>query len=132
MADIGSIFCEQGEYEPARLAYREAFEIFADLGHRRGIARSLEGLACLAAGTGQAVRALKLAAAAVHIRALISAPLPQAEQAKLGEKLLPAWQALTPEEGRAAWAAGSTMNLERAIQYSFEEPLSAISTSSDR
>ena len=111
----------------ARTAFREALEIFAGLGHRRGAARALEGSACLALAQGYAERALKLAAAAAHLRELISAPLHQAEQSKLDQTLLPAWESLTEAEGKRAWTQGSAMSLQEAIQYSLEEPDSAIS-----
>ena len=47
------------------------------------MARALEGYASLALAQGHPARALKRAAAAAHVRQLISAPLPQAEQSKL-------------------------------------------------
>ena len=122
LTDLGYIDCEQGDHLAAHAAYREALEIFAGLGHRRGMARALEGSACLALAQGHAARALKLAAAAAHLRRLISAPLPQAEQSKLDQTLLPAWESLSEAEGKRAWAEGSAMSLEKAIQYSLEEP----------
>ena len=127
LTDLAYIDCEQGDHLAAHAAYREALEIFAGLGHRRGMARALEGSACLALAQGHAARALKLAAAAAHLRQLISAPLPQAEQSKLDQTLLPAWESLSEAEGKRAWAEGSAMSLEKAIQYSLEEPESAIS-----
>ena len=88
LTDLAYIDCEQGNHLAAHAACREALEIFAGLGHRRGIARALEGSACLALAQGHAERALKLAAAAAHLRQLISAPLHQAEQSKLDQTLL--------------------------------------------
>jgi len=121
LADLGYVYCGQGKYEAARGAYREALEAFAELGHKRGIARALEGSAYLAAVRGQAERALKLAGAAEHLRRLISAPLPQAEQSELREKLATAWQLLGETEGKNAWAEGGAMNIDSAIQYSLQE-----------
>ena len=126
LTDLGSIDCQQGEHRSAETAYREAMEVFMNLGHRRGMARAMEGYACLAVAEGQAARALKLAAAAAHLRELIRAPLPQAEKEKLDRMLLPAWQAFTGPEGKALWAEGSAMDLERAVQYSLQEPESSI------
>ena len=125
--DLGSIDCEQGDPLAAHAEYSEALQIFAALGHRRGIARVLEGCACLALAQGHAARALKLAAAAAHLRTQISACLPQDEQSKLDEKLLPAWESLRDLDGKEAWASGAAMSLEKAIQYCLEEPESAIS-----
>jgi predicted ATPase/DNA-binding winged helix-turn-helix (wHTH) protein len=125
LTDLAYIDCEQGDHLAAQAACREALEIFAGLGHRRGIARAVEGSACLALAQGHAERALKLAAAAAHLRQLISAPLHQAEQSKLDQMLQPAWQSLGEAEGKGAWTEGSAMSMERAIQYSLEEPESA-------
>jgi predicted ATPase/DNA-binding winged helix-turn-helix (wHTH) protein len=122
LTDLGYIYCEQGEHLAAHGAYREALEILAGLGHRRGMARVLEGYACLALAQGYATRALTLAAAAAHIRQLISVPLPQAEQSKLDRTLLSAWESLSESEARGAWAEGSAMSLEKAMEYSLQEP----------
>ena len=122
LTDLGHIDCEQGKHSTAYAAYREAIGLFATLGHRRGMARALEGFACLALARGQAARALRLAAAAAHLRKLISTPLPQDEQSRLDQKLVPAWESLTGPEGNAAWAEGSAMDLEKAVQYSLQDP----------
>jgi predicted ATPase/DNA-binding winged helix-turn-helix (wHTH) protein len=121
LTDLGAIDCEQGDRLAAQVAYREALEIFAGLGHRRGMARVLEGFACLALGGGQAARALMLAAAAANIRKQIHAPLSRAEQSMLDETLVNAWKALDESGGREAWALGSEMSLEKAVQFSLEE-----------
>ena len=126
LTDLGYIDCEQGDHLAAHAAYTEALEIFAGLGHRRGMARALEGSACLALAKGCAARALMLAAAAAHLRQLISAPLPQAEQLRLDRTLLPAWKLLSEPEAKGAWAEGSAMSLEKAVEYSLEVPGSAI------
>lgn len=127
LTDLGSVDCELGDPLAAHAEYCEALEIFTSLGHRRGIARAFEGFACLALARGHAARALTLAAAAAHLRQLIGAPLPQAEQSKLDETLLAAWESLSDLAGKDAWATGSAMSLEKAIQYSLEDPESATS-----
>jgi tetratricopeptide (TPR) repeat protein len=117
LADLGSIYCEQRGFESAENAYRGALQVFFELGHRRGIARVMEGSACLAAAQGQPKRALSLAGAASHLRGVIGAPLPQAEQSKLDQMLCAAWNSLNEEDGKAAWAEGSGMSIESAVQY---------------
>jgi len=121
LTDLGYICCEQGDYVAAHAAYREALTMFSELGHRRGLARTLEGFACLALTRGYAERSLKLAAAAAHIRRTIGAPLTRAEQLKLDQALAPAWELLSEEQGRAAWADGSALTVQEAIEYSFNE-----------
>jgi predicted ATPase/DNA-binding winged helix-turn-helix (wHTH) protein len=122
LADLGYVCCVQADYGAAHAAYREALKLFAELGHRRGLARTLDGLACLALARGFAARALRLAAAAAHLRHTIGAPLPKAEQLNLDQRLVPAWESLSHEEGTVAWAEGTRMSAEQAIQYSLEEP----------
>jgi tetratricopeptide (TPR) repeat protein len=122
LTDLGFIDCAEGRHSDAHSAYREALGIFAGLGHRRGMARALEGSACLALARGNAARALKLGAAAAHLRRLISAPLPQTEQLKLDQMLTPAWESLSGPDADGAWAEGSGMSLEEAVRYSLEEP----------
>jgi tetratricopeptide (TPR) repeat protein len=126
LADLGYVNRELGNYSAAQKAYREALQIFVGLGHRRGMARALEGSACLALAQGYPERALKLAAAATHLRELISAPLPQAEQSKLEQTLLPAWESFGDTQGKRVWLEGSAMNLEEVIQYSLDDAESAI------
>lgn len=118
--DLASIACEQGDHAGAHSRYRESLEIFTSLGHRRGIARVLEGLACLASATGDPGRALSIAAAGAHLRRLIGAPLPPADQSKLEEKLQGAWSSLSGPEGKRAWEKGWAMTLESAVEYSFQ------------
>jgi predicted ATPase/DNA-binding winged helix-turn-helix (wHTH) protein len=127
LTDLGYLDCAEGQHSTAHTAYREAMRIFADLGHRRGIARALEGCACLALARGHAARAVRLAAAAAHLRKLVGAQLTQAEQSKLDQALRPAWDSLTGPESNAAWAEGSAMDLEKAVLYSLQEPESATS-----
>ena len=127
LTDLGYVDCVQKHYLAAHEAYREALQIFVGLGHRRGIARALEGSACLALAQGHAARSLTLAAAAAHLRETISAPLPQAEQIKLDQTLLPAWKLLSASESKNAWAEGSAMCPEKAILHTLDEPGSTTS-----
>lgn len=127
LADLGSIDCDQRLFGSAHAEYSEALQTFASLGQRRGVARVLEGHACLALAQGHSSRALTMAAAAAHLRRSIGAFLPQAEQARLDQSLLPAWESLGELKGRNAWETGSAMSLEQAIRYSLQGPDSVIS-----
>ncbi len=127
LTDLGYIDCEQGNHLAGHTGFREAMELFAALGHRRGMARVLEGYACLALAEENAARALTLAAAAAQLRRLISAPLPQAEQSRFDRWLSSAWEKLSTQEGKDAWAKGAGMSPEKAMQYSLEQQ-DAVST----
>jgi tetratricopeptide (TPR) repeat protein len=132
LADLGSIHSEQRNFEAAETAYRGALQASSKLGHRRGIARVLEGTACLAAARGQAMRAITLAAAADHLRQLIGAPLPPAEQSKLDANLSSAWSCIDEQDGKTAWADGAAMSFENAVLFSLRESSPTIAGSQDQ
>jgi tetratricopeptide (TPR) repeat protein len=125
LTDLAYSAGSQGDYLVGHAACREALAIFTGLGYRRGIARALESSAYLALAQGHAERALTLAAAAAHLRKSICAPRHHSEQNQLHQTLLPAWGSLSAAAGARAWAEGVTMSLERAIQYSLGELVSA-------
>lgn len=116
LADLGTIACELGDQTNAYESFRESLEIYRDLGQKRGIARVLEGLACAALSKREPRQALSAAATAAHLRHTISAPLFPAEQSKLDEQLQRAWQKLGEIEGKKAWAEGTAMALNDAIE----------------
>ena len=95
--------------------------IFSRLGHKRGIARVLEGLACLALARGDPARALSVTAAAARLRTLIGAPLTPADQLKLDQHLQRGWALLSEQEGKKAWEKGWTMTQESAVEYSLRD-----------
>ncbi len=128
LTDLGFIDCEEGKLSDCSRGIPRSTRNFRRSRTRRGMARALEGTACLALARGNAARALKLGAAAAHLRSLISAPLPQTEQSKLDQTLTPAWESLSGSDATGAWAEGSGMSLEEAVRYSLEEPELANST----
>ncbi len=128
LTDLAYIDCEQHNHLAARAGFREAMEISASLGHRRGMARVLEGYASLALAEGFAARALTLAGAARQLRRVIGASLSQTEQSSLDRSLTLAWKSLSELEGKVAWTKGLAMSLEDAMQYSLAQP-EAVSSS---
>ena len=124
LSDMASIDCEDGNYSSAQASYRESLENFLSLGHRRGIARVLEGLACLALAKGDGYRALLAASVGAKLRQIIGAPLPPAEQKRLDERLLAAWESLSEADGKSAWAEGQKMTLEDAIKIALADETS--------
>ena len=121
LADLGYTHAEQENHPSASAAFCEALCVFSDLGHRRGIARVFEGYACLAVAEGQAGRALALAAAAMQLRKIISAPLSQAEQSQLDKTLHRAWKSLSESEAKREWETGCTMSLEEAMKFALSK-----------
>lgn len=68
LVELAEIAELEGSLEAATASHREALSIFQELGHSRGVARVLEGLALLEARRSHDERALMLAAAAAGLR----------------------------------------------------------------
>jgi hypothetical protein len=126
--DLGYLACDEDDPQTAHALFEEAVAIFLELGHKRGIAKVLEGFACVAARQNNRERALRLAGAASSLRQTIGAALRPAEQAKLDATLKPMWQG-DSAAAKATWMAGWRMRLEAAIQYALDCSQSSPATS---
>jgi DNA-binding CsgD family transcriptional regulator len=82
----------------------------------------LMAYAHLAAGEGQATRALRLAGTAEALQQTVGTSMGPAYQAYLRRDLARARRSLSEEEGAAALEAGRAMTLEEAIAHALEEP----------
>ncbi|MDQ6771578.1 MAG: LuxR C-terminal-related transcriptional regulator, partial [Candidatus Dormibacteraeota bacterium] len=111
----------EGDLDRARADLGEALDSFAMLGHSYSIAAALNIAGGLAMAAGRPERALRLCAAADHLRTSIRARL-GAHYRELTERLVeaPARDAL----GAAAdeiWAAGERMTVEEALAFARSE-----------
>lgn len=96
--------------------FEEALQLFLTLGHRRGIATVLEGLATLFAQQRDAERVLMFAGAASALRQRIGAPARPREQAKI-EQAIQSARALDSRWAEASWARALKMTLPEMIAY---------------
>jgi hypothetical protein len=80
-----------------------------------GIAFSAEGLASLAACTGQAERAIRIAGGAFALRQAIGIPLSSAAQADFERMLAPARKLLDEETAEGVWAKGLNLSIEQLV-----------------
>jgi predicted ATPase/DNA-binding SARP family transcriptional activator len=128
---IGTIFLTRGDGAKARACYREsavvsreAYDRWSRLdrdGAQGRIAESLEGLAAVAAGEGDARRAARLLGAAAVRREVVNARRPPAEHAEQEHDMATLCTELGEEAFTAAWEEGQVMSLESAIAYAMEE-----------
>ena len=119
---LGCLACDQGDYATAHARFAELMEDAPLQLYRYAAPAVLEGCARLAAGEGQAARALKLAGAADVLQQTIGSSWGPAYRAYVRRGLEPAWQALGEKEGKAAWEKGRSMTLEQAVAYAQEQP----------
>jgi DNA-binding NarL/FixJ family response regulator len=111
---LANLLTEQRDFGGARALLAEALATYRDGGDRPGLARGLEGCARLAAVTGLAARAVRLAGAAAGLREAVGAPLPPPERVALDRHLAAARAALGARAAGAAWAEGQTLPPEQA------------------
>jgi predicted ATPase len=118
LIDLGMLALAGGDVSKATGLFREAMDAYQQLGgHKRGLARALEGLALAAAHTGEAQRAIRLAGAAGALRNAVGARLTPAEQHQVTAGLERARAALTSPERTAMWNEGWSMPVDAAIEY---------------
>ncbi len=121
LTDLGNLALSIGETARGVEHLRQAVETFQHFGgHKRGLARVLDGLALAASLDGNASRAIRLAAAAASLRDVIGTALTPVEQRLMASGLEPSNIALSPAERSQAWVEGWTMTFEQAIAYGMD------------
>jgi predicted ATPase/DNA-binding NarL/FixJ family response regulator len=126
LRNLGLLVREHGDRAGAISFAREALELRSELGDRDGIAEGLEDLAALAAD--QPERALRLYAAADHLRATIDAPVRPSERAVRDRHLAAARSRLDPSTRAKAWSAGRSLSPEAAVTEAVSPARAALST----
>jgi Tetratricopeptide repeat len=116
LSDLAGLSFDQGDNAEARRLYVESIRMFQELGHKRGIARTLECLAASAAAQSNAEQSLHLAGAAAALRQRLGAPLTPAEGRKLEKALEFARRTLGTAAGLTAWMEGWAMPVEQAVE----------------
>jgi hypothetical protein len=112
----------EGDSAAALALQRESLAIFFRLGDRRGIATSLEGLACVALAMLGPDRAARLWGAAARLREEIGSPMPLRDRHRYDHQVAAARTALGDTGAfDLAWLAGRAMTLEQTVAYVLEK-----------
>lgn len=112
---LGTVAREEGLYEEANARFLRALAVALDYGDRTLFAHLLEGFSGLASAVGQHRRAVYLGGAAEALREADGAVHP-AWQPILERWLAISREALGAEAASAAWAAGRSLPVERALE----------------
>ena len=123
LGNLGTIALVRADYEGAVLPLRESLRLGWETDYKVTIQFSFNGLACVAAGLEQPVRAARLWGAVeamqeaygVHVTAIARTILNHEA------RLAAARSQLEEEAWSRAWAQGKAMPLERAIEYVLSE-----------
>jgi predicted ATPase len=121
LTDLGGLTLSRGEVSRGIDFFRQANDAFQQHGgHRRGLARVLEGFALAASLDGDAQRAIRLAGAAAALRNALGTPLTPTEQQQVTSGLEIAHAQLSPAARSQAWSEGWTMTLDQAIEFGLD------------
>ena len=120
---LGDCAVIEGDVPEAERRYRLSLEAAWQTGDQVETCYELQGMAMAAAGSGDAVRALRLASAAeANIRHLGVEHIPPFWVALVDRHVAMARAALDQDAAEAAWEAGSTLSLRMAV----DEALAAL------
>jgi predicted ATPase/DNA-binding NarL/FixJ family response regulator len=114
LAALGRISLDENDLAGAHAAFQQSLLLSRDLGDRHGVARSLEGMAAVAAAR-EPDRAVQLIEAAAALCEGAAAPLPEIERTFLDKRLAPAYSALGQERGAALIGSAKAMSLDEAV-----------------
>ncbi|MDF3039902.1 MAG: hypothetical protein K0Q71_2608 [Thermomicrobiales bacterium] len=129
LRSLGDLSRERGDLKQALARYRESVELAKDHGDRRFLAKSLAGIAVVAAAQGRMDPAVRLAGAAAALREQIGVPAEEWQRATYDRGLELARSAMPPETFREAWAAGFALPLTAVIAEALKAAAPAASPS---
>jgi len=127
LSSLGEVARDAGEPDRARDLFRQALRGNQQIGSKREMAYALEGLAAVAAVTGDGRAALTYLGAAQAQREQSGIPIWPVEQAILDRFLDPAVAALTPREREQALAEGRNRPLAQIIDQALGVPVRNVS-----
>jgi hypothetical protein len=102
---------------------REGLALWRELGDQLGAAECLEGLAAIAAGTGEPARVARLLGAVEALREAMGTPQPPVERLDHEATVAATRAALGAAAFAAAWSEGQALTPEEAVAYALaDEP----------
>jgi len=116
LTSLGHIACEQEDFARAAARYRESLGLYQTMGAAAPLAGCLEGVAAIAATTGEYERTARLCGAVAQLRAARRL-VPSAEWPPLAQAREAARQTLGEDAFAAAHRAGAARSPEQAIAY---------------
>ena len=122
LAGIASVALVQGDLTLCRASLTESLALSLATGQRLPVARGLEAFAALEARAGEAVRAAKLAGAALELRSATGHPPSAGAGARLEDLLGPARRSLGELRAATLLDEGRAMGADEAVRYAIATP----------
>jgi predicted ATPase/DNA-binding CsgD family transcriptional regulator len=123
--NLGRAALEQGDPQRATALLREGLLLARDLGHYADLPLTFEDLARAAAILGDLLRAARLWGAAEAARARLGTPMPMRRRSRYAAAIADARGRLGAAPFAAAWASGTHLSTEAAIEEALAEETSS-------
>jgi len=120
-SELAHITRLSGDISQAKLAYRKLILTWKDFGQVPAVANMLECFAFIARAENQPVRAVRLLGAAQVVRRQVNALMHYYEKEEFDREVAALQTMLAETDFNQAWAQGSAMTLEQAVQFALEE-----------
>lgn len=118
---LGALAAHQGNYAEAYKMWKRSLREHQEIGDRKGVAESLEGLARGEIVAHRPERSAHLIAAASALRESLGVPVPHDDQADYQRTVAQLRVALGEEKFVAIWATGRSWTMEQALLYALED-----------
>jgi predicted ATPase/DNA-binding SARP family transcriptional activator len=115
LGNLGLVAARRQNYAAAAQYHLRSLDLAEAVGEKRSVAEILEELAAVESAAGDARRSAILFGASQAIREAIGAPVMEPDQARLGDAMAVAEQALGEAAFTAAHQAGLRMSLDQAV-----------------
>jgi len=121
LRDLGTLAFDQGDEQTARTLYIESLTIQRKLGDRLGVVETIEAMAELAAIGQETECAARLFGVAATVREQLGTPRQNDQHPLYDQRMARVQESMDKATFEAAWASGSRMTLEQAIEYVLKE-----------
>ena len=121
-SNLGLVAVAQQQYPQAHRWHSESLILAHAIGDKLHIVYNLVGMAAVALGVGNALRAARVVATAETLLNNIQGALEPLIRNQFEQTLAATQAALDIESFARAWAAGGQLSLEEAVTYALEEP----------
>jgi hypothetical protein len=114
---LGRIALDAGRIDEAGAHLSEAVKACNTLGNQAVLARTLDHVALLATRVNQSAAAIRLLGATTTLRQHLGVPATLVEQVLFDEAVDTARKNVTPDSFKDAWAEGTRMTRDQAVQH---------------
>jgi hypothetical protein len=121
LADMGAVAASRGDLPEATRRYRDGLRRFAMVEHKRGVARLLEALACIAAQQDRPRKGLTLAAAAAALRERLGTPASTRDREILERHLQQMRAVVGDDVAESICSEARATSVEAAVKLALED-----------